>query len=92
MSVQTITAAIHGGVRSPASDARGINLASRFAAIRDSLELTKRAKLAGSLLLTAVAALLGYGYLGPTLSNLISSTAFVLLAGISSPFFRGGPK
>jgi len=90
MSINTITARMQGRLRSRNSDDRGADLANRFEAMRTSLALTKRAKIAASLLLTVVAAVLGYGYLGPVLSDLISTTALVLLAAATAPLFRGG--
>ena len=90
MSVNTITATIQGGLRDTEVHGRRVSLANRFEVMRKSLELTRRAKISGSLLLTVVAGLVGYGYLGPTVSDLISTTAFVLLGAASYPFFRGG--
>jgi len=89
MSVNTITASSLRSIRSPERLDRRIGLADRFGTLRDYLELTKRATVAGSLLLTVIAGVLGYGYLGPVLSDVISTTALVLLASATAPFFKG---
>jgi len=89
MSISTIPATMQRSLRGPERVGRRVDLADRIGALRKSLELTQRAKVAGSLLLTAIAALLGYGYLGPVLSDMISTTALVLLAAATAPFFKG---
>jgi hypothetical protein len=76
---------VHAETKTPHAGAAG-----RMEAAGSGLQITKRARVAGLLFLTGLAAVLGYQYVDHALSDLISSIAFFFVALSLYPMFKGG--